>query len=59
MPNPGTKVRQLDFNTGEVIGEFDTIVAASIATDTRAGCISEYLRGIRIQAGGYKWEKVK
>lgn len=63
MPNKYTNIRQLDKQTGELIGIFDNALDIEEKLDLRSGArnkIYECIKGKLKTAYGFKWEiKIK
>ena len=51
-----TPVAQYDLNTGELIREWESIIDASLGTNTNSSCISGCIKGKRKSAGGFVWK---
>lgn len=57
-PSKNKKVKQIDINTGEVIKVWETPKEVYKELGIQAQNISKVCRGLRNQAGGYKWKYV-
>lgn len=51
-----TPVAQYDSNTGELIRKWESIIDASLGTNTNSTCISACIHGKRKSAGGFIWK---
>lgn len=55
--NKPVKVMQVDAETGEIVGEYDSMKQAERITGINQKSISDVLRGKQNRAGGYLWVK--